>query len=42
MTTKPRKGVLDASGIADDGSVLDAVRLNDLDSWQEFHADVLS
>ncbi|MBE34133.1 MAG: DUF5069 domain-containing protein [Opitutaceae bacterium] len=37
-----RKGVLDASGIADDGSVLDAVRLNDLDSWQEFHADVLS
>ena len=37
-----RKGVLDASGIADDGSILDAVRLNDLDSWQEFHADELA
>ena len=37
-----RKGVLDASGIADDGTILDAVRLNDLDSWQEFHADELS
>jgi len=32
-----RKGVLDASGIKDDGSVLDAVHLNDLDSWAEFH-----
>lgn len=32
-----RKGVLSASGIPDDGSVLDAVRLNDLDSWQELH-----
>ncbi len=32
-----RKGVLDASGIADDGTILDAVRLNDLDSWQELH-----
>ena len=32
-----RKGVLAASGIPDDGTILDAVRLNDLDSWQEFH-----
>jgi hypothetical protein len=32
-----RKGVLDANGIKDDGTILDAVRLNDLDSWLEFH-----
>jgi hypothetical protein len=36
-----RKGILSANGIADDGTILDAVRLNDLDSWNEFHADVL-
>ena len=37
-----RGGVLKANGINDDGSVKDAVRLNDLDSWLEFHTDVLS
>jgi hypothetical protein len=36
-----RKGILDGNGIPDDGKILDAVRLNDLDSWNEFHADVL-
>ena len=36
-----RQGILAANGIPDDGKVLDAVRLNDLDSWNEFHADVL-
>lgn len=36
-----RKGILSANGIPDDGTILDAVRLNDLDSWNEFHADVL-
>ena len=36
-----RKGILSSNGIPDDGKVLDAVRLNDLDSWNEFHADVL-
>lgn len=36
-----RKGILSANGIPDDGKILDAVRLNDLDSWNEFHADVL-
>lgn len=37
-----RKGVLSNNGITDDGTILDAVRLNDLDSWQEFHADELA
>ncbi len=32
-----RQGILANNGLADDGSVLDAVRLNDLDSWQELH-----
>lgn len=32
-----RQGVLTGSGLPDDGTVLDAVRLNDLDSWQELH-----
>ena len=36
-----RQGVLKNNGLPDDGSIKDAVRLNDLDSWQEFHADVL-
>jgi hypothetical protein len=36
-----RQGILAANGIPDDGKILDAIRLNDLDSWQEFHADVL-
>jgi len=33
-----RKGILANNGLPDDaGAVRDAVRLNDLDSWQEFH-----
>ena len=37
-----RKGILGASGIADDGGVLpDAVDLNNLDDWYEFHQAVL-
>ena len=37
-----RKGILSASGIPDDGSVLpDAVDLNNLDDWYEFHQAVL-
>lgn len=34
---KTRKGILKSNGLRDDGSILDAVHLNDLDSWQEFH-----
>ncbi|MSU70534.1 MAG: DUF5069 domain-containing protein [Opitutaceae bacterium] len=36
-----RQGVLKSSGIPDNGSVKDAVRLNDLDSWLELHEAVL-
>ena len=37
-----RKGILSASGIPDDQSAFrDAVNLNNLDDWQEFHAAAL-
>jgi hypothetical protein len=37
-----RKGILGASGITDENSVLpDAVNLNNLDDWYEFHQAVL-
>ena len=37
-----RKGILSASGIPDDANACrDAVNLNNLDDWQEFHAAVL-
>ncbi len=37
-----RKGILTANGLPDDGSSLpDAVNLNNLDDWNEFHASVL-
>ena len=32
-----RKEILDAAGIADDGSILDAVNLNQIEDWTEFH-----
>jgi hypothetical protein len=38
-----RKGVLGACGLADDASALkDAVNLNNLDDWYEFHRVVLA
>jgi len=33
-----RKAILGGCGIADDGSILDAVNLNNLEDWQDFHA----
>ena len=33
-----RKGILSANGIEDDGSIKDAVNLNNIDDWKEFHA----
>ncbi|MSU21913.1 MAG: DUF5069 domain-containing protein [Pedosphaera sp.] len=37
-----RKGILSANGIADDASApRDAVNLNNLDDWKEFHEAVL-
>ncbi len=35
-----RASILSAAGRADDGSVLDAVRLNALEDWNDFHADI--
>lgn len=32
-----RKSILGANGINDDGSIKDAVNLNNLDDWKEFH-----
>ncbi len=37
-----RKGILSANGLPEDGSVLpDAINLNNLDDWYEFHQAVL-
>ena len=35
-----RGSILGASGINDDGSILDAVNLNNLDDWYELHANL--
>jgi len=35
-----RKSILDASGVEDTGAILDAVNLNNLDDWYEFHASL--
>ena len=35
-----RGSILGASSIDDDGSILDAVNLNNLDDWYEFHASL--
>tara|TARA_B100000902_G_scaffold186104_1_gene178474 strand:+ start:113 stop:547 length:435 start_codon:yes stop_codon:yes gene_type:complete len=34
---KTRSGILTAAGKQDDGSILDAVNLNNLDDWTELH-----
>ncbi len=36
-----RKTILDANGIPDDGSLPDAVNLNNLDDWLGFHKEVI-
>ena len=38
---KTRKNILAANGISDQGTILDAVNLNNLDDWKEFHAAAL-
>ena len=35
-----RTEILSAAGVTDDGSILDAVNLNNLDDWTEFHSSV--
>lgn len=37
-----RSEILGACGLADDGSILDAVTLNNLDDWQSFHAQQIA
>ena len=37
-----RKGILSAVGLPDDGKIKDAVNLNNLDDWKEFHASVIA
>lgn len=35
-----RKAILDANGLPDDGTILDAVSLNNLDDWHGFHREI--
>ncbi len=37
-----RHAILSASGIPDEGNILDAVSLNNIDDWQELHTQVTS
>ena len=37
-----RGGILGAVGLSDDGSILDAVNLNNLEDWNDFHASVVA
>ena len=35
-----RGAILGAAGVADNGSILDAVNLNNLEDWTDWHADL--
>jgi len=37
-----RKEILDTVNLTDDGSILDAVNLNNLDDWQGFHSQEIA
>ena len=37
-----RKGILDGAGIEDNGSILDAINLNNLEDWSDFHAQEIA
>jgi hypothetical protein len=37
-----RKAILASVGLEDDGSILDAVNLNNLDDWGSFHAQEIA
>jgi len=37
-----RSTILAASGIPDEGKILDAINLNNLDDWQAFHQQVIA
>lgn len=36
-----RKSILDANGIPDEGKILDAINLNNLDDWLSFHKELI-
>ncbi len=36
-----RKGILDSVGIEDTGAILDAINLNNLEDWHDFHSQEL-
>lgn len=37
-----RTSILAASAIPDEGKILDAINLNNLDDWQSFHKEVIA
>ena len=37
-----RKAILDAAGVPDDGTILDAINLNNLDDWAGIHREVIA
>ncbi len=37
-----RKEILSACGLEDNGTILDAINLNNLDDWQSFHAQEIA
>ena len=37
-----RQGILSGAGIEDDGSILDAINLNNLEDWSDFHAQEIA
>jgi len=41
-TDETRAEILSACGIEDNGTILDAVNLNNLDDWQSFHASEIA
>ncbi len=41
-TDETRKEILDSCGLEDNGTILDAVNLNNLDDWQSFHAQEIA
>ena len=41
-TDETRQEILAACNIEDDGSILDAINLNNLDDWQSFHTQEIA
>ena len=41
-TDDVRTSILSACGIPDEGKILDAINLNNLDDWQSFHKEVIA